>query len=129
MPALLMYNLEGERARRLRMIAMMLKIRVRPVAPEEYGERLAALAGLEAPAGAPAEAPFDGEMLVFAEFSNALLDRFLSEMKRAKLSVALKAVLTPTNAQWTSARLRGELDREREALRAGRAAHKKEDNP
>ena len=45
-PILLCYNLEGERLNRIRLAAMRLKIRVRPVKKEEYGKALGALCGL-----------------------------------------------------------------------------------
>ena len=44
-------------------------------------------------------------------------------MRKARLSVALKAVLTPTNMQWTSIKLHEEIGREHAALRQGRSAH------
>ena len=52
-------------------------------------------------------------MLVFVDFSNGLLDRFLTALRRAKVPpIPLKAVLTPTNARWTSGKLREELSLE-----------------
>ena len=44
---LLCYNLKPEKAQKIRLAAMRLKIRVRPIAREEYGQTLAALCGLE----------------------------------------------------------------------------------
>ena len=126
-PVLLMYNLSGERARAISMAAMRLKIRVRRVAAEEYGLPLAILCGLEdAPEQqAQTAAPFEDEMLVMALFPAGMMNAFLQAMRRMSIApVALKAVLTPTNAAWDSVRLREELAREREAIYAGvSAAH------
>ena len=123
MPAILLYNLEGEKGRRVRLLAMRLRVRIQNVAPAEYGETLAALVGRADRENAPCEATFADEMLVFVDFDNGLLNRFLSEARNAGISVPLKAVLTPTNARWTSLRLREEISREREALRQGKTAH------
>ena len=125
MPTLLLYNLDNEKGNRLRMLAMRLRIRIQNVAPEEYGETLAALTGRAERAGVPCETPFSGEMLVFADFDNGLLNRFLTESRKAHIpAVALKAVLTPTNMSWTSVQLHEEIGKEHEALRQGQSAHK-----
>lgn len=120
-PVLLVYNLGGERLRAVRMAAMRFKIRVRPVSPEEYGLTLAELlsGGDSAPSSGPA-VPFDGEMLVMAFFPPGMMDPFLRTLRSVGAGgIALKAMLTPSNAAWSSARLHDELSREREALRAG----------
>ena len=124
-PVLLMYNLSGERARAISMAAMRLKIRVRRVEPEEYGLPLAILCGLEEASAESARAvqPFEDEMLVMALFPAGMMNAFLQGMRRMGTApVALKAVLTPTNAAWDSVRLREELAREREAIYAGASA-------
>lgn len=125
-PMLLMYNLENEKGVRLRMICLKLKIRARGVKPEEYGQPVGALAGALPPTSSPAPAEgFSGEMLVFANFSEALLNRYLAELRAARMpGVALKAVLTPTNMHWNSAQLFEELGKEHEAMRYHRPAHK-----
>ena len=126
-PVLLMYNLSGDRARAIAMAAMRLKIRVRRVEPGEYGLPLAVLCGLDAAAGEAESrtqpSPFEDEMLVMALFPAGMMSAFLQAMRRMGIApVALKAVLTPTNTAWDSARLREELSREREAILAGESA-------
>ena len=123
MPQILLYNLNNEKGGRLRMLAMRLRVRIQNVAPEEYGETLAALVGKAERTNAPCDAPFAEEMLVFVDFDNGLLNRFLGEARKAKAVVALKAVLTPTNMQWTSAQLCTEIGREHIAMTQGRSAH------
>ena len=131
-PVLLMYNLSGERARAISMAAMRLKIRVRRVEPEEYGLPLAILCGLEAEAPEAVQVqPFEDEMLVMALFPAGMMNAFLQAMRRMGVApVALKAVLTPTNAAWDSVRLHEELSREREAILAGSSgAHAAQEAP
>lgn len=78
---------------------------------------LSALAqGLPAPEEPPALGePLSEPVLIFCHLSNAQLDRLLPSLRRIK-ALCLKAVLTPTNAQWTLRTLYGELCRERDQL-------------
>lgn len=127
-PLVLLYNLDNRNGSRLRLICLKLHIRVRSVAPEEFGEPVGAMAGLTALTGAaPSDAPFADEMMVMVNFGSKLLNQFLQEIRAAHLpGVGLKAVLTPSNAEWSSERLHDELRREHEAMRYGQAAHAKE---
>ena len=61
----------------------------------------------------PSESPLDEEMIVYAGFSEQLLERFLKEMHQSQVSVSLKAVLTEHNAVWNAASLQTELKQER----------------
>ena len=47
-PVLLCYNLTGEKMQKIRLAAMRLKIRVRPVEKAEYAQTIAALCGADA---------------------------------------------------------------------------------
>ena len=123
-PVLLCYNLKEEHARGVRMAAMRLKIRVRGVQKDEYALPVGALCGLDIPPRAQETAAgFDDEMLVMAFFPTGMMNLFLQTMRRAGVGrIALKAVLTETNAQWDSLRLHSERSMEHEALAAGQAA-------
>ena len=117
-PLVLLYNLDNRNGSRLRLICLKLHIRVRTVAPAELAEPVGALAEGE---------PFADEMMVMVHFGGKLLNQFLQEIRAAHLpGVGLKAVLTPTNMEWSSVRLHDELRREHEAMRYGQAAHSKE---
>ncbi len=118
-PTLLVYNLNEAEMMGLRFLCAGLKIAVRGVPVSDYGQPLAALAGLcPRVAGADAGEDFSGEMLVMANFSQRQFHGLLDALRRNRLcGGALKAVLTPANAEWDSAKLHGELCREREALR------------
>ena len=56
-------------------------------------------------------------MLVMHQFSNARLEEFLRQLKKAGVPrIALKAVVTATNAGWSLRELYQELCREEEAV-------------
>jgi hypothetical protein len=55
---------------------------------------------------------------------NAQVNRFLQTAKQMRYApVALKAILTPTNAEWTPAQLCRELKDERAAVMRGETTH------
>ena len=122
MGEILLYNIpEGEKRRRITVALTRLGIRGRDVSAEEYGHPIGWLAGLEGFAPGEAEAePVGAEMLVMAGLSGRQFSGFLEELRRQRAPVALKAVLTETNANWTPAALCRELMREHEAMRAAR---------
>ncbi len=120
-PVLLCYNLQGVRAQGIQAAAMHLKVRLRPVNKGEYGLPLSVLCGMEGTQDAPSEQmpteDFDDEMLVMAFFPRDLVSLFLQTLRRMNVKpVALKAVLTQTNASWNSGKLHSELSREHDAL-------------
>lgn len=110
-PTVLCYNLSGERERRIRLLAMRLGIRLRPVGQEEYSQSIAALLGLEqAQEGIYEGEGFQSEMLVMAFFPSALINSFLNVFRQARIpSVKLKCVLTENNQKWDSIYLNREL--------------------
>ena len=121
-PVLLTYNLHGERAAKIRMAAMRFRVRLRAVERREYARPLGELVE-SGPEGDWDGEAFDEEMLVMAHFPPALVQAFLQGLRRAGVRPGgLKAVLTPTNAQWDSLALHTELCREREAISQGAAS-------
>ena len=112
----LMYNCSGEQWAKLRQIFLMLRVRIRPVEADQYGLTLEELLD-RSEEKAPVEEEFSDPMLVFCSLTGPQLDRLLGAMKRAKLPpIPLKAVLTPTNRDWTSQQLWQELRREHQAM-------------
>ena len=121
-PVLLCYNLSGEKMQKIRLAAMRLKIRVRPVEKDEYAQTVAALCGLEEKTdAADVGAGFEDEMLVMANFPAGMMNAFLGLFRRMGIApVALKAMLTPTNAAWDSEKLHAEIAGEHQAMMNGK---------
>lgn len=121
-PVLLCYNLSGEKMQKIRLAAMRLKIRVRPVEKDEYAQTVAALCGLEEKTDAVyVGAGFEDEMLVMANFPAGMMNAFLGLFRRMGIApVALKAMLTPTNAAWNSEKLHAEIAGEHQAMMNGK---------
>ena len=119
----LLYNLKGERAKKVQGVLMFLGIRVRHVEEADYGLKVGELAE-----GAAAETPWQGEgfseeMMVLSVAPNRI-DALIQRFRRHKIALpTLTAVLTETIAQWDSAALAAELMREREAIMQGKTEH------
>ena len=121
-PVLLCYNLSGEKMQKIQLAAMRLRIRVRPVEEDEYAQTVAALCGLEEKTDAAyVGAGFEDEMLVMANFPAGMMNAFLGLFRRMGIApVALKAMLTPTNAAWDSEKLHAEIAGEHQAMMNGK---------
>lgn len=125
---ILSYNLPAKHLAKLRMAAMKLGVRVRPVEKREYLQSLGSFTGLLG----TFESVYDGEnfpepMLVLCGFSQPMVNTFLTLLKASCLPpVPLKAVLTETNQGWNSLELHDELKQEHEAMTAGKSAHESE---
>lgn len=121
----LLFNLT-DRALKLRLEQALFPFRVRlkKVAPEDYGKTLGALAGLPAAAQPPehtdagACGSFCEPMLIFAGIEDRKLDHMLQSLRMQKVRLPYKAILTPTNCTWTPAQCFAELCREHEAMQA-----------
>lgn len=113
---ILAYNFAPERLQALRLVCMMLKVQLRAVPRSELLQPLGCLAGapgVEAVQEAYAGEEAAEEMLVLCGFTRPDLDRLLSAIKKGKLKqVALKAMLTPYNMQWSGLKLQRELAQE-----------------
>ena len=90
-----------------------------PVARMDYNKTLAVLAGLDAdvaPVMPSSGGPLGGRMIVFCELENRL-DTLLPALRKAGAGPeCLKAVLTPSNRNWSALKLYSELLREHQAL-------------
>lgn len=118
MTNVLLYNIGKDKLPKIQFVLFKLGLRARQVSPTEYAQPIGYLAGLEGIAPteeAPGE-PFTGEMLVMAGLSPQQFSAFLNALRQNRCTVALKAVLTETNAAWDSQRLHRELSAEHEAL-------------
>ena len=118
MTNVLLYNIGRDKLKKIQFILFKLGLRGREVSPAEYARPIGDLAGLEGFDTAETDAgePFAGEMLVLCGLSTAQFGAFLNALRQNRCTVALKAVLTETNAVWDSRRLHRELSAEHEAL-------------
>ena len=112
---ILAYNFPAKHLAKLRMAAMKLGVKVRPVEKREYLQSLGSFVGTLG----SFESVYDGEnfpelMLVLCGFSQPMVNAFLSLLRASRLpAVPLKAVLTETNQGWNSLELHEELQKER----------------
>lgn len=108
-----------------------LHVRLRYVQQEEYNQTLGAL--LKLPDSVSAEGVYDGEplpaaMIIFAGLPDQKLNQALLALRRCGAGpFPYKAVLTPTNQNWTPLDCFAELKREHEYMNQQKTAQKKED--
>ena len=106
-----------ERTRKLKGIFVRLGVRIRNISPEQMGETVGFLAGLEGYGPAEAKEDFpvpEEEMLVMKNFTSRKIDELILAIRKAGLKkIELKAVVTPTNAGWTFYKLYEEIREER----------------
>lgn len=97
--------------------------RARRRARRSFRSRSAISAILRAspPVEEPVEGGFSDEMLVLCGLSGPQLDALLSSLRRSRVVVALKAVVTEDKPAWSSLQLHDELRQEHEAMK-GHAA-------
>ena len=126
MALVLLYNIPDEKRQKIGFAAWKLGITVRSVAPEDFSHPIGWLLGLEGFSSAEAAAEgFSEEMLVMHQLSSPQFSGFLDGLRRSRVPVALKAVATEHNVNWSSAALCRELQKEHEAMRsAGKSVHK-----
>ncbi|MFR9215900.1 MAG: DUF3783 domain-containing protein [Ruthenibacterium sp.] len=117
-PLALAYGCADEE--RLREVFAAMGAQVRVLKSEDWGTRLGVLAGEAGPAGEAEAAAPQQSVLVFAYFTDALLDKALAALRTAQLAFDYKAALTPTNRTWTLQMLLEELKRERAHIEAQR---------
>ena len=135
-PTVLLYNFTDKRRRnKVNTFCAMHGIRVRTVEKEQYGKPVLALVDKEAEilfaeeekglSGSDEEKPketlkrgqedFTDEMLVLCQVGSKM-NALLSYLRKEKVSVPLKAVLTPTNQFWDSVELYREIRKEHEQM-------------
>ena len=118
MTGVLLYNIRAEKLAKIKFISFKLGLSVKEVSPVDFSQPVGSLAGLTgfAPTGESGAEPFGEEMLVMCGLSSPQFSAFLNALRQSRCTVALKAVLTETNAAWDSLRLQRELAAEHEAL-------------
>ncbi|MBR6114469.1 MAG: DUF3783 domain-containing protein [Oscillospiraceae bacterium] len=120
MAEVFLYNISGDKLKRIRTALIRLGIRGRQIVPAEYGHPIGYLAGWEG--FSPAEKEYEGEgfrteMLVMNGLDTRQFSSFLDALRASRATVALKAVVTESNAAWDSVTLRDALQEEHDTMR------------
>lgn len=103
----LLYNFSGERLSGVKRSLVPLKAAAKEVDKALYGEKLGYLLGIEGytASGASAE-NFDEELLVMSGFDRQDIDELIRFLRKYGVGrVALKAIVTNTNIDWSSSEL------------------------
>jgi hypothetical protein len=122
-PVVLCFNVPADKVAKVRFGCMRLGVLVKSVDSADFTQPLGALCGLTPPlenASVP-EVPFTGEVLLMAGLNRQQAERLLASLKQSRVNIPLKAVLTPTNAEWDCIRLHRELTEERAAIQSGQS--------
>lgn len=104
MEKILLFQVSEPDKKIIEKISGNMRIKVENISQELYSYKVGELA--EGKAGSTAKPdeslnkPLDGSLLVFADVSDKHMDKLLFEIRRQKLSIKHKAVLTPTNKTW-----------------------------
>lgn len=126
MSEILLYNIESGKEIKIKMLCRKLNIGFRTVKKEEYGYKIAYLLGMSGDDTESGGEDFCDEMLLLCDLGGGMLNIFLSRLRKQETPVAIKAVLTETNAQFSSYELYRELSAEHAAIKSGATAHKAE---
>ena len=141
---MLCYNLKGtKKGRKIGMLGSFLGFRVKYVEKEEYSKTIGVLTGLKEEVAEEASVEetsgtdnakneemtdFEEEMIVMLLADNQTLDKLLFQMRKEKVQVKQKAIVTAKNQNWTSTALYKEVKREHESMtKAEQAGKKKEE--
>lgn len=121
MEKLLLIHSTKEIQLQVKNVASRLKLAL-DIIPEEYcGCRLKELAAGKytqnpSDAACTPAAPTPPSLLVLCGLRDKRLDKALFELRRADILIDYKAILTPSNQEWTVPELMKELQRERQAM-------------
>ena len=117
MAKVLLFNITGDKQKKLRFLCMQYGITVLEGRGEDCNKPLGTLLGRAGFSAAPGlDAPFSEEMLVLDGLSSDQFHGLLNGMKMLQATVTYKAVTTKHNLGWTPSRLFRELAAEHAAL-------------
>ena len=122
MAEVLMFNIEKSKAAKIKMLCRKFFVEATEVSKEDFGCKISYLLGLSENREGSDYSDFSEEMLYLADINGALLGIFLDRLKRQKTPVALKAVKTDANVDFTPYELFREISAEREAISRGESA-------
>ena len=119
----LLYNIEKRKSIEIKNLCRKMNVGYTDVDKSDYGYRLGYLLNIDDNSVKAEGDDFSGEMMLLVDFNNGILDLFLSLLRKKKCTVALKAVLTDTNKNFTSYELFSEISKEHEAMSRGESYH------
>lgn len=119
----LLYNIEKRKSIEIKNLCRKMNVGYTDVDKSDYGYRLGYLLNIDDNSVKAEGDDFSGEMMLLVDFNNGMLDLFLSLLRKKKCTVALKAVLTDTNKNFTSYELFSEISNEHEAMSRGESYH------
>ena len=120
-PTILIYNLtDRKRKNKIQAFCGMHGIRVKSVSKDDYSRPIRTLfeASPEVQNDDNKDEPlesFGDEMLVMCQLGRQM-DLLLNYLRKEKVRIPLKAVLTPVNQEWNSVRLYQEIKSEHEQM-------------
>lgn len=122
---ILCYNLKGtKKGRKLGMLGSFLGFRIKYVEKKEYLKSIGELTGLvnekETTDSQISEQQdieaFEEELIVIQMEDHRMLDKLLFQMRKEKVQIPLKAIVTAQNQNWTSEALYKEIKKEHESM-------------
>lgn len=117
MAKVLLFNITGDKQKKLRFLCMQYGITVLEGRGEDCNKPLGTLLGRAGFSAAPGlDAPFSEEMLVLDGLRSDQFHGLLNGMQMLQAPVTYKAVTTDYNLSWTPTRLLRELMAEHEAM-------------
>ena len=129
MSKVLLYNItDSKKLLAIRLELARAGISIREVAETELTHPLGYLLGMEgfAPGLPGSVTPFPEEMMVMEGLRGPRLNQFLDALRSHGASIALKAVVTEHNVNWSSLQLYRELQKEHRQLSGGKKSiHRK----
>ena len=118
---ILLFNLpEKDKLLKLEMALFPLRVRLKRISHENYNQPLGVLAGTKDMP--PADGTYDGpelpdSMLVFCFLDDNRLNQALAALRKCGAGpFPYKAILTPTNSEWTAPDCFAEIKKEHEAM-------------
>lgn len=119
-PTILLFNFSDKpRLDKIIRAILPLKIKIKKVDNEDYMQPIGSLIGIKGIDSI--EEKYDGpelndEMLLLSDMTDPQLNQLLQSLRKAGVSINLKAVLTENNKYWNTLQLYEELKLENEAL-------------
>lgn len=124
-PTVILFNFTDKaRVMKMKQAALPLGFRVRMITKADYHQKLGYLTGDKAFADEATDGIYEGDeladaMLLMAGMTSSDIDKLLAAFRKKGVGfIPYKAVLTPTNSQWTPPMLFEEVKKEHEAMSA-----------